>query len=1033
MSSAPGKNWRSTEERDDDESALATAATLFRVALVPMTVPLQVALAIRDLVFALTILPILTVWLVVNAYLYYPVCLALLKRHWRTVRRGWQRRVRRTDSTVASESAYSVSVGAGAHESLADESLPTMAVLLPAYEESAVIEQSIRSVQASNYPPSKLQLYVLTEPGDDETSEVLAPLSERYDFVNLVVPAGYPNEPTKPRALNYGFEHSDEELVCVIDAEDIVDPELFRTAAAEILVGDVDYAQAKLDMINEDDGWLNTMFRADYAYWFRSVLPAFADAGYPMPLGGTSNFFRRSTLTEMHDRRLAEYGDRWTEPDWEWVRTHGLAGLRPWDPQNVTEDFELGLFLWKEGKTFSYIDLVTREESPLTLDGWIKQRTRWKKGKLYTYLQYRATPPEQPRARFHLFLQSMLPHTGPINIAGIVITLMLANFAGYGPGSLLTAGTFVGLGFVLFAMWLHARGYWSVSEKPPRVRLQRAIKTALTLPFYWLLQWGADIRAIYQTYYGDFDGWERTEHFGRNNQSEPDGGIPRGRRLMPDESATRSTTLVNEIWVVPVLSTIVLVAMATRLFDITAWSLSGSEIHWLNRASGPLWGALISPADPHPPLYALTLRGWVTAFGTGDVAVRGLSVLFALVTILALFVLTRKLYDNATALVAAGLFSVGITQIHLARTVGPATMAACLTALSWLYFYRLGTRRRVGIVYVLATVALVYTHFAGIAVVLAQWLYTGLSESPLNAGSRRIRRPLMASTAMALPWCVVALRPWYGEATLTGSLAYGWLTTLSLTQIRTTLLTLVGHPDVYPLLAGNIITWVVASAVATIFAITSVFAVFTFRDDGGFQFVLVDETQAATLSSLLFMSLAVPFGVSILDPSVFVAQFTALAAIPLYILVARGLTNLDQRHVQTGLVVSLLLASAVFGAFYADSSSQENWRSPAQQVALSADGGDILVFQPGAAEAGFRHYYDGPDIETVSVARGSALNESQVRYVRARIRGHDRVWLLRYRAAESGPLLRVLQDARGDTSVSRYGVVELYEFRASSS
>ena len=990
-------------------------------------------LALRDLVFGLTILPILLVWLVVNAYIYYPVCRAILKRYWRTLRRGWLRRMGHGTGTVRGESAYNTSLGDGSHASLSDDALPTMAVLLPAYKESAVIEQSIESILESNYPASKLELYVLTEPDDDETTEVLAPLSDRYEFVHLVVPPGYPNEPTKPRALNYGFEHSDEDIVCVIDAEDIVDPALFRTAAAELLVEDVDYAQAKLDMINEDDGWLNTLFRADYAYWFRSILPAFADAGYPMPLGGTSNFFRRSTLTEMHDLRMAEYGDNWSESEWEWVRTRGMAGLRPWDPHNVTEDFELGLFLWKEGKTFRYIDIVTREESPLTLDGWIKQRTRWKKGKLYTYLQYRETPPEQLRAKFHLFLQSMLPHTGPINIAGIVITLMLANFAGYGPGSLLTAGEFVGFGFVLFATWLHTRGYWSVSETPLRIRLQRALKIMLTLPFYWLLQWGADIRAIYQTYYGAADDWELTEHFGRNNDSQADGGLPFGRQLRDDDPATRSARLVKEAWVVPILSVIVLAAMAARLFNITVWSLSGSELHWLDRATGPLWGVLVAPMDPHPPLYAVALRLWVTAFGPGDIAVRGLSVLFSLFALLALFALSRELYDTATGLMATGLFAVGLTQIHLARTVGPHTMAVCLTIISWFYFSRLSRQdRRHEIGYVLATVALVYTHVVGVAVVLAQWMYTGLSEGPQTIGTYRIRRSLTVSTGLALPWGGVVLGQWFAGTAFSDSLAYGWLTALSLTQIRTTLLTLAGHPDLYPLLAGNILTWVVASAVATIFTITSLFAVFTFRDEGTFQFAIVDPSQAASLSTLLFMSLAVPFGLSLLPPSVFVAQFTFIATVPLYILVARGVTNLDQRHVQTGLVVSLLLAGAVFGAFYINSSSQEDWRSPTQQVALAADSDDIVIFQPESARVGFQHYYDGPEIETAAVSRSSTLNESQLGHLRDRVHGHDSVWLFRYRADGTGPLLQFLEDVRGDASVSEYGVIDLYEFRVAA-
>ena len=72
----------------------------------------------------------------------------------------------------------------------------------------------------------------------------------------------------------------------------------------------------------------------------------------PLPLGGTSNHFRRAALVE-------------------------VGG---WDPFNVTEDADLGLRLARFGYRSATLDLPTLEEAPATLRPWMRQRTRWFKG-----------------------------------------------------------------------------------------------------------------------------------------------------------------------------------------------------------------------------------------------------------------------------------------------------------------------------------------------------------------------------------------------------------------------------------------------------------------------------------------------------------------------------------------------------------------------------------------------------------------------------------------------------------------------------
>jgi hypothetical protein len=72
----------------------------------------------------------------------------------------------------------------------------------------------------------------------------------------------------------------------------------------------------------------------------------------PLPLGGTSNHFRRSVLEK-------------------------VGG---WDPFNVTEDADIGFRLARFGYRSATIDLPTMEDAPVAIGPWFRQRARWIKG-----------------------------------------------------------------------------------------------------------------------------------------------------------------------------------------------------------------------------------------------------------------------------------------------------------------------------------------------------------------------------------------------------------------------------------------------------------------------------------------------------------------------------------------------------------------------------------------------------------------------------------------------------------------------------
>jgi cellulose synthase/poly-beta-1,6-N-acetylglucosamine synthase-like glycosyltransferase len=448
-----------------------------------------------------------TIWMIVNGYTVFPLYQLLAEAGLRSRK----------------------PIYVDGRDRLSEDTLPTIDVLIPAYDEGRVIRNVIESVREADYPQDLIQVIVLTEPDDESTRAELDNIRQAYSFMSvdtpggflceLTVPPEYPGEPNKPRALDFGFQESYGEIVGVLDAEDIADSELFLHVAGAIEGLGYDAVQGRLDMANEDDGWLNTLFRGEYGYWYYLLMPAFFNAGYPVPLGGTTNFCRRSVLESISDFRKKHFGLRWGVGEDPWLTASGETGPIPWDPLNVTEDFDLGLLLWLRGYDLGLIDVTTREESPITLSAWIKQRTRWQKGKIFTMLQNLREPPRQFLGRFHILFQSALPHLGIVNLTGVVLLTMISFVINLEFAPAILGLLLIGLTMMIQYMVLQAMGYWIVSDAPYSLRVIRAIINAMTLPAYWVLQWGADLRAMWQIYKGSMV-WEKTPHAGRHIPEE---------------------------------------------------------------------------------------------------------------------------------------------------------------------------------------------------------------------------------------------------------------------------------------------------------------------------------------------------------------------------------------------------------------------------------------------------------------------------------------------------------------------------------
>jgi cellulose synthase/poly-beta-1,6-N-acetylglucosamine synthase-like glycosyltransferase len=245
-----------------------------------------------------------------------------------------------------------------------DNELPVYTILVPAYHEPQLIGQLMEHLAALEYPVSALDVKLLLEADDEETMVVARAALPGQHVQIVVVPAIHPR--TKPKACNYGLLQARGELVTIYDVEDQPEPlQLRRAVVAMRRLGPAYVClQAELAYFNTDQNRITRWFTLDYATWFRSLLPGLAALRMPIPLGGTSNHFR----------------------------TDSLRSLGAWDPFNVTEDADLGMRLARHGYRVGVLDSVTLEEANSDFINWIKQRSRWYKGYLLTWLVHLRAP-----------------------------------------------------------------------------------------------------------------------------------------------------------------------------------------------------------------------------------------------------------------------------------------------------------------------------------------------------------------------------------------------------------------------------------------------------------------------------------------------------------------------------------------------------------------------------------------------------------------------------------------------------------------
>ncbi|MSW64000.1 MAG: glycosyltransferase, partial [Actinobacteria bacterium] len=389
-------------------------------------------------------------------------------------------------STVGTASETVEQVTDAEVAALTDAELPRYTILVPVYKEAGIVGLLMKNLSSLDYPREKLEILLLLEEDDPETLQA-ALAAAPPDIVRiLVVPHSLPK--TKPRACNVGLSFARGDLVVIYDAEDRPDPDQLKKSVVAFAKGGADLVcvQAALNYFNAEENLLTRMFTLEYSSWFDYTLPGLDAMRLPIPLGGTSNHFRADMLRE-------------------------LGG---WDAFNVTEDADLGVRASARGGRVAVVNSTTYEEANMAVGNWLRQRSRWIKGYMQTFLVHSRHPVRLVRAiglrQAVGFLLTIggTPATFLLTpVLWVLFILYLAFPRQFSPALppwleyVSLANLLIGNGLIVYLSLL--AGF--------KRRTYGLVAYALLSPLYWMLHSVASYKAAWQLVTKPFY-WEKTEH-----------------------------------------------------------------------------------------------------------------------------------------------------------------------------------------------------------------------------------------------------------------------------------------------------------------------------------------------------------------------------------------------------------------------------------------------------------------------------------------------------------------------------------------
>lgn len=367
-------------------------------------------------------------------------------------------------------------------------------VMLPARHEEEVIAGTIERVARADYPADLIQILVICSVDDQGTISAAAGKikelrQQGLSNVNVVV---FDDGPiNKPHGLNAALPYAAHDVVTIFDAEDDIHPGIFNLVNTVMMTEHVKVVQSGVQLMNFQTSWYSALNVLEYFFWFKSRLHYHARIG-AIPLGGNTVFFERELL----------------------------MSVGGWDEHNLTEDADIGLRMSSMGEPVRVVyddRYVTKEETPPSLQQFIKQRTRWNQGFMQTLRKGTWKNLSTRKQRWLAAYTLAFPYTQAL--LGIYFIFALLSVFAFKVPVLVALVSYLPVLALLANLLVNVVGLYEFTRAHGLTasRLAASRLALAWLPYQIVLAYAA-LRAVRRQLRG-MDNWEKTQHVGAHRET----------------------------------------------------------------------------------------------------------------------------------------------------------------------------------------------------------------------------------------------------------------------------------------------------------------------------------------------------------------------------------------------------------------------------------------------------------------------------------------------------------------------------------
>jgi len=184
------------------------------------------------------------------------------------------------------------------------DNAPFLSVIIPAYNEGAMVRKTIDSVVADNYPRDKLEIFVIDDGSKDNTWQYIRSAAIQYD--KLIKTVRFQENRGKRAALEEGFRRARGKIVVTIDSDSAIESGTLLAIAAPFDNPKVGAVAGKVVVYNRYQGLIPRMLHVRFILSFDFLRAAQSTYGTVYCCPGALSAYRMSVVKDVLEEWITQ-------------------------------------------------------------------------------------------------------------------------------------------------------------------------------------------------------------------------------------------------------------------------------------------------------------------------------------------------------------------------------------------------------------------------------------------------------------------------------------------------------------------------------------------------------------------------------------------------------------------------------------------------------------------------------------------------------------------------------------------------------